>query len=258
MNTMRVEDFTVLGRTVPEESRKYGKRVCMAGYSPENNQLLRVYPLMVPVGDNADANGFRARFRYTMELQRNASDSRTESWRLVDEQKPTATEWSRAVETPKAKVVDWLDRHVTRSIKALNECKLSLGVIRLEQGLWDGYAVAREATGHGEEHRGLFDDLDDQQGIDANAVKFAPYIRFTDADGEHNLQVREWGAYRLLSNPQYADTPDSLWTANAYRKDRGKLLVVGNMCNHRSNWLIIKTFDLDPVSTTPGLFDDLE
>ena len=61
---MHVEDLIVLGRTVPEESRKYGQKVCMAGYSAENNQFLRVYPLLVPVGGDADSNGFRARHRY--------------------------------------------------------------------------------------------------------------------------------------------------------------------------------------------------
>lgn len=64
MNTMHVEDFVVLGRTVPEESKKYGQRICMAGYSLENNQFLRIYPLFVPVGENADTNGFRARYAY--------------------------------------------------------------------------------------------------------------------------------------------------------------------------------------------------
>lgn len=258
MNTLHLKDFTVLGRTVPEESKKFGKKVCMAGYSPENNQLLRVYPLLVPVGDNADANGFRARFVYEMDLRRNPSDTRTESWRLVDEKQPTKTAWSRAAETLAPKVIEWLGKRVSPSIKALNDCKLSLGVIRLEANEWEGYAIPRASPGPEEVHRSLFEDLEDQEGIDVNAVKFAPYIRFKDADGEHNLQVREWGAYRLLSNPQYADTPEALWGANAYRQDRGKLLVVGNMNNHRNNWLVIKTFDLDPPATGPSLFGEIE
>jgi hypothetical protein len=255
MNTMHVDDFTVLGRTVPEESRKYGKRICMAGYSPENNQFLRVYPLKVPFGENADANGFKARYVYSMDLRRNPTDNRSESWRLADENMPTKTAWGRAAETPTQKVVEWLSKHVTRSIKALNDCRLSLGVLRLEPDEWEGYSIARDAPNASEEHLSLFEDLEDQEGIDANAIKFAPYIRFTDPDGEHNLQVREWGAYRLLVQPKYADTPDALWSANAYRKDHGKLLIVGNMCNHRSNWLIIKTFDLQPAAAGPTLFD---
>lgn len=258
MNTMHLDDFLVLGRTVPEESKKYGKRVCMAGYSQENNQLLRVYPLMVPVGEHADANGFAARHVYGMDLRRNQHDNRSESWRLADEKRPTTTPWDKAVEIPTQKVVEWLSKRVTRSIKALNDCKLSLGVLRLEPDEWEGYSVPRNAPHQSAEHRSLFEDLEDQEGIDANAIKFAPYIRFTDPDGEHNLQVREWGAYRLLVQPQYADSPESLWSANAYRQDRGKLIVVGNMCNHRTNWLVIKTFDLEPIVAGPTLLDGFE
>ncbi len=59
MNTMTVEDFVVLGRTVPEDSQKYGKKVCMAGYSPSLSQLLRVYPLMMPWASTRTRTGSR-------------------------------------------------------------------------------------------------------------------------------------------------------------------------------------------------------
>lgn len=257
MNTMHVEDFVVLGRTVPEESKKYGQRICMAGYSLENNQFLRIYPLFVPVGENADTNGFRARYAYSLNLQRNPNDSRSESWRLLDEKNPTATKWDRAVEVPKQKIVEWLSKRVVPSVKSLNDCKLSLGVLQMGSGEWEGYTIARDAPGQSEDHRSLFEDLEDQ-GVDPNAVKFAPYMRFTDADGEHNLQVREWGAYRLLAQSKYADTPDVLWGAPGYRRGHGLLIVVGNMCNHRSNWLIIKTFELEEPKAAPSLLDGFE
>lgn len=254
---MHIDDFVVLGRTVPEESKRYGQRICMAGYSPENNQFLRVYPLMVPVGENADTNGFRARCTYSMDLQRNPNDSRSESWRLVDEKQPTGTKWDGAIECPKQKLVELLKKRVVPSIRALNDCKLSLGVVQVEPNEWDGFTIPRDVDGPDESHRTLFEDLE-EQGIDPNAVKFAPYIRFRDAEGEHKLQVREWGAYRLLSNPVYADTPEALWGASGYRRGRGLLLVVGNMCNHRSNWLIIKTFELDAPQIAPSLLDGFE
>jgi len=257
MNTMHVEDYIVLGRTVPEDSKKFGKKICMAGYSQENSQFLRVYPLMVPVGENADANGFKARHVYTLDLRRNPNDSRGESWRLVDEQKPTTTIWARATEIKKEPLVDMLRKRVVSSIKTLNDCKLSLGVLIVKSSEWEGYAVAREEPSE-DNHRGLFDDLADQADLDANQVKFAPYMRFKDSAGEHNLQVREWGAYRLLSNPKYADNPETLWGAAGYRRGRDLMLVVGNMGNHRTNWLIIKTFELDSAPSTPNLLDGFE
>ena len=257
MNTMHVEDFVVLGRTVPEESKRYGQRICMAGYSQENNQFLRVYPLMVPVGEIADTNGFRARYTYSMDLQRNPSDSRSESWRLVDEKNPTGTKWDRATECPKQKLVELLKKRVVPSIQALNDCKLSLGVVQVEANDWAGYAIPRESPEQAEPHRTLFENIADSE-IDQAAIKFVPYIRFKDSEGEHNLQVREWGAYQLLSKAPYCDNPDSLWSAPAYRKGHGLLMVLGNMCNHRTNWLIIKTFELDAPHTAPSLLDGFE
>jgi hypothetical protein len=251
---MHVDDFVVLGRTVPEESKTYGKRVCMAGYSPGNNQFLRVYPLMVPFGKNADANGFKARHSYALDLRRNTSDSRTESWRVADEQKPTTTPWDRAPEVSKKTVVDWLSKRAVGSIRLLNECRLSIGVVVVKADDWEGIAVPRTQPDPADEHRGLFDDLETQTDIDANQVQFAPYIRFQDRDGEHRIQVREWGAYRLLSNPQYSSRPEVLWDAAGYRNGHDLVLVVGNMGNHRTNWLIIKTFEIDQQPLDDGLF----
>ena len=261
MNTLHVEDFIVLGRTVPEESKTYGQRICMAGYSADNGQLLRVYPLLVPVGESADANGFRARHVYTLDLQRNPNDSRCESWRVRDQSAPTSTPWDRAVEISTDGVVKRLRSRVVPSIRALNDCKLSLGVLVVKAGEWQGEMVKRDEPTPPEYHRSLFDDLEDQATgteSDIARVKYAPYIRFADEGGPHRLQLREWGAYRLLANPKYADTPEALWTASGYHRDADLMLVVGNMNSHRGNWLVIKTFELGrDRSATPSLFDEL-
>lgn len=262
MNTMHVEDFVVLGRTVPEESKKYGQRICMAGYSAENNQFLRVYPLLVPVGDASGANGFRARYRYVVDLRRNSQDTRTESWRVEDETKPTQTPWPQALEVSKADVLTWLEKRVVPSIQVLNQCRLSLGVLRLPADKWEGLSIARDATEEPEHHATLFEDLEEQATYTSQAplisrVRFAPYLRFTDEAGEHRLQVREWGAYLLLGNPQYADAPDALWGASGYRRGKDLFVVVGNMNNHRRNWLVIKTFEAD-APKQPSLYDMLD
>ena len=129
---MRVEDFVILGRTVPEDSKKYGKKVCMAGYSAENNQLLRVYPLLLPVGPDAGTNPFVARHRYAVDLRRNADDTRQESWRVVDERDPTMTPAGAAAEVKKHEVMKWLESRAVPSVKCLNDCKLSLGVLSVK------------------------------------------------------------------------------------------------------------------------------
>lgn len=258
-NTMQIRDFVVLGRTVPEESKKYGMRVCMAGYSLQNNQFLRVYPLLVPVGGNAGANGFRARHVYDLKLQRNPNDTRTESWRVVDEKHPTETPWAAAAELKKSVVVNWLANRCVPSVKTLDDCKLSLGVVKVTSDNWEGRTVPRGQPDEDAADRTLFEDLDDQVAATpefaADAVKFAPYIRFSDRDGSHKLQIREWGAYRLLSQALYADKPELLWGAPGYRTGKDLLLVLGNMLNHRKNWMVIKTFELEDA--VPNLFDQI-
>ena len=263
MNTLHVEDFVVFGRTVPEESKKYGKKVCMAGYSAQCNQLLRVYPLLVPIKENAGTNEFKARYTYIVDLIRNPEDSRTESWRVVNEKQPTATPWNDAKEVKKDKIIEWLSKRVVPSIKCLNQCKLSLGVMYLKAGEWEGISVAREEPDPEPEHATLFDDLENQVAeyknvkppFDPAKVKFAPYIRFKDEAGNHRLQVREWGAFLLMAKPEYCDNPDALWNANGYKRNRDTVIVVGNMTNHRNNWLIIKLFQPD-VGKEPSLFDN--
>ena len=260
MNTMRVEDFVVLGRTVPEDSRKYGQKVCMAGYSAENNQFLRVYPLLVPICGDADSNGFRARHKYCVELQRNPQDSRTESWRVADEKAPTSTPWRQAVEVTKTAVLGWLEKRAVPSVRTLNECKMSIGVLRVSAGGWNGVMIPRASPEDSESVRHLFEDLDDQAHYTGqerliSKVKHAPYIHFSDAEGEHKLQIREWGAYMLLAKDEYADKPEALWGAPGYRSTKDLYLVVGNMMNHRKNWLVIKTFEADEQDLSPGLFD---
>jgi hypothetical protein len=256
---MHVEDFVVLGRTVPEDSRKFGQRICMAGYSPFINQFLRFYPLMVPVGVSAGQNGFRARFMYALDLRRNDQDSRSESWRVLDESRPTSTPWEQAVECPKAQVIEWLEKRLVPSIEVLNRCRLSLGVLKVPGGKWEGLCVARSAPPPVDYHQSLFDDLSSQaevtpNSITANQIQFAPYLRFEDEIGSHQLQIREWGAYLLLAQQKYASDPEALWSAPAYRRGKDLYVVVGNMNNHRKNWLVIKTFEADEAKG-PGLFD---
>ena len=122
---------------------------------------------------------------------------------------------------------------------------------------WTGETVQKEEVTAPEHHRSLFDDLEDQAVAEpmVGKVRYAPYIQFRDAVSEHRLQVREWGAYQLLAQEAYADRPDSLWNAPGYRAGKDLWIVVGNMTNHRKNWMVIKTFEADAKG--PGLFDDV-
>lgn len=238
---MRIDDYCCLGRTVPEESKKYGRKVCSAGYSEELRSLVRVYPLPV-------VTGIRQRSVCTLELQRNQQDSRRESWRL---NRDAANEGISLVgeQRPTPQVIGWLQGHVAESIRQLNASRDSLGVIRPRST--DCYfrdRVSRKPADPGQLL--LFEDLDEQFGRDQ--VRLAPYLRFRDEDGTHDLQVREWGCYEWLR--KRPESASRLWeNLRLDRADRDVLLVVGNMCNCRNTWLIISAFTSEKTRT---LFDD--
>src|SRR5262252_7560519 len=180
---MRLDDFLVLGRTVPEASRHYGVRVCMAGYSEELGRLLRIYPLLI------DAP-LRARHLATMEVIRNPDDNRRESFNLRDAVDSIyavsdAPHWSVG------QVCDLASHVQARSIAQLNALKVSLGYIPLMQApelVW----CTRPEKGSDVQLM-LFDefvhDLHITQFWTGTAYPQVPYLRLKDADGEHTLQL---------------------------------------------------------------------
>ena len=228
---MRCDDFVCLGRTVPEESRKYGVRVCCAGYSEELKSLMRVYPLPV-------RNIMRSRNEYRVDLRRNEQDSRSESWRLLEGGCLEATGACAGV----ADITRTLRDMAVPSIRYLNQERMSLGVLLLDeiQGEFRQRSSMRCATS---DQRLLFDELERDVAaafIGAEQVDLMPYLTFADADGMHTLQIREWGCYEWLRNSR--SKASQLW--DNLRLERPQLVVVGNMANHRNVWLVIKTFPM--------------
>src|SRR2546425_384312 len=121
---MRIDDFIVLGRTVPEASKHYGKRVCMAGYSPELGTVARIYPLTID-------NPLRARHQATLEVERNPQDARRESYKLRDAVQAIRTVSSAPVWST-AMVCDLAVKQQYPSIQAMNAQRVSLGFIAID------------------------------------------------------------------------------------------------------------------------------
>lgn len=236
---MRLDDFVCLGRTVPEESRKYGHKVCMAGYSPELRSLLRVYPLPV-------INPIRTRRTCVLEVERNPQDSRLESWKLRDRESSIVAVSDH--EIPTADVTRFLRDHLAASIDELNDRRASLGVLEAGPDC-RGTFVSRSNLSHPDQGW-LFENLDHAFG--AGAIDIAPYLEFSDSAGRpHRLQLREWGCYEWLRRNRHEAT--QLWDNLHLGDDATTLLVVGNMSNRRNVWLIIKTFKV-AVSKPMPLF----
>lgn len=228
---MIIDDFVCLGRTVPEESTTYGHRVCMAGYSESMRALLRVYPLPVQ-------NPLRQRHVASLSVERNPKDCRPESWKLREAGKSILE--AGGEEVPMGTVRKWLRDMRADSIKALNEARRSLGVLEVDgeaQPYFQGRSDVRDPA-----QLELFRFADaDPRHFGAKALDIAPRLQFHDKAGHpHDLQVREWGAYEWVRKHR-ADAAQ-LW--RNYRIDDGRptLLLVGNMNNQRTAWLIINIF----------------
>lgn len=223
---MRLDDFVCLGRTVPEDSKKYGRKVCMAGYSEELRGLVRVYPLPV-------VNPIRQRSMCQLELSRPCHDNRPESWRLARESSGSGIT-VKEPEVHKERVLAWLEDNRSESIAQLNARRASLGVVEAAE-IQPKFKGAPDVA---PEERGLFDDVEECFGEPPAMV---PYIRFRDVAGWHQLQVREWGCHEWLrKEPGKAG---QLWdNLRLGRDDMRYLFVVGNMCNHRKAWLIISVY----------------
>jgi hypothetical protein len=225
---MRIDDFVCLGRTVPEQSKKYGYRVCMAGYSEELRSLIRVYPLEVQ-------NPIRQRSVCRLELLRGVNDSRLESWHLNRELPNNGVDV--VGEKEYGAVVNWLaSRAGEESIHLCNTWRLSLAVIR-PKSLEPFFR--RNGKGDNPEQMELFEDIVRLFGADA--AKWMPYLRFADAEGEHELQLREWGCYEWLRKCPGKES--QLWdNLHLGDSDRDYYLVIGNMNHRRNCWLVINVY----------------
>lgn len=237
---MRIDDYCCLGRTVPEESKKYGTKVCSAGYSEELNAFVRVYPLPFP-------NELRQRTVSVLELERNCQDGRAESWRLNREAANNGIV-SIGPQRPTWKVCGWLDGHISQSIKELNADRRSIGVIR-PRGL-ECYFSERGSKKQVDPGQPLLWDDIDHAIEGGHRIQLAPRLRFRDEDGPHDLQLREWGCYEWLRNEP--DRARQLWeNLRLNSPNHDTLFVVGNMCNQRCAWLVISVY---VRRERPGLF----
>lgn len=232
---MRIDDFIVLGRTVPEESAKYGRRVCMAGVSETLGGLVRVYPLTTD-------NPLRARHQASLSLVANPQDSRPESFRLTDAVSgihavSSVPSWTSAVRA------HYAAESAVPSIAFLNAHKRSLGIVPI-QGTPTLVLKQRDVCYHPEQ-LSLFDEF----AADLRIAKFLtgqdfpaiPYLEFRDMSGWHCLQVREWGCFEYLRKHDFHG--EGLAGAMGLHKSTQQwYALVGNMAHRRNIWLVIQVF----------------
>lgn len=245
---MILDDFVMLGTTVPEPNSDGRVFVCSAGVSAELGRLVRIYPLArrdIPHRWNV----------YRVPVERNPSDHRPESFKVRGDRSPGAHERINTMFDHVGRIPDidrakLLERFTVGSIKEANAKRLSLAIIHPET--IDLHFEHNPDSPDSPELR-LFDVEPCQPQTGARRFPFIPRLRFTDECGGNNLMLRDWGCYELQRKRGEIYFRDNL--AGALHLRESSSLFVGNMNNHRNSWLIISV--LNGIRSEPTLFDAL-
>lgn len=255
---MILEDFVMLGSTVPEPNHDGRVFVCSAGVSREYGKLVRLYPL-------ARRNIPHRWGIYRVPVERNPSDSRDESFKVTGDRSPGAherinDEFVRVATLADTDRAALLRPFVLGSIKEANARskaartpreRFSLAIIQPE-------AIELHFTLNAESpdspQMGLF-DLPEGSPVPVGAKRFPlmPHLRFKDELGWNNLMLRDWGTFMLQRKRGVEYFRKNLAGALHLRPDSS--LLVGNMNNQRTAWLVISV--LNGIREAPSLFDAL-
>lgn len=242
---MIIEDFTMLGTTVPEPIKSDGRvSVCSAGFSAELG-LIRIYPLA--------RSGVPNRWNtYRVPLEKNPKDNRKESWKLKADRQGAAFEHINQVFAQVGQMkpsyrADALRGCIVGSIAQANAKKMSLAILHPQICDID-YDFNPESPDSPELKLFEVGDAPKQQG--SKRFPYIPRLHFNDEDGHHHLQVRDWGCYEFMRKYPYRHRE----LPKALRLTEYSSLLVGNFNQHRNSWLIISVLN-GLREANPALFE---
>lgn len=242
-----VDDFVMLGKTVPEPTRRDGRVfVCSAGVSDTLRSLVRVYPL-------ARRNTPTRWSVSTVKLIRNPEDSRRESFKLAADRRPGAHEYiNNSFEidgaVPPHARADLLKSYTVESIREANSRRLSLAVVHPDQA---ELFFEHNPDSPDSPELTLF-DVEPRPTAGAKRFAYIPRLRFRDADSEWRLMLRDWGCFEFMRK-QGDDKRFQL--TDALHLGPKSSLLVGNFNQHRTSWLIISV--LNGLQGEATLLDEL-
>jgi len=228
---LRIDDFVMLGKTVPEPNSDGRTFVCSAGWSDTLRSLIRIYPLSM----------HEAPAKWTVSeisLERNPKDSRFESFKIHGDRSVDAHTAINRAFSVKGKLTqgekEKLMGRLPRISKAdANSEKLSLAVCQPDHPPVLYYGENPESDDHPQ--LSLFDDrLPKKQG--AKRFPYQPRLRFSSDGHHHDLQIREWGVYEWLRREGFAKKESHPIKAELKKNPP---LLLGNLCSHRNTWLVI-------------------
>lgn len=247
---MTVDDFVMLGKTVPEEHTSDGRVfVCTAGYSLELGMAMRIYPMAW--------SGCPSRWSISrIPLERNPDDNRRESWKIKGDRSPAAhARINRVIETQYNQTHPRQQRDILNamrvdSLRQANAERRSLCVIfpRDVPGLLfeksDGAVMAPTPD--------MFGFAPKDQRVSAR-FQYHPRLQFKDDDGDHDLMLRDWGCYEFLrKNPGRMTELDE-----AINLSTAPPLLCGNFNRYRNSWMIISAFS-SVIHARPEIADQAD
>lgn len=241
---MTLDDFVMLGKTVPEPNSDGRVFVCSAGVSATLRKLIRVYPLA--------RHGSPKRWSIsTVALERNPKDSRPESFALagdrsIGQHQDINATFRPSGDYPVRSRAELLKPYEAVSIRDANARRLSLAVIHPDamELSFDNNPDSPDSP-----ELTLF-DIDPRPTQGAKRFAYIPRLRFRDADGEHHLMLRDWGCYEFMR--KYGDAR-RYELADALPLKPSSSLLVGNFNRHRTSWLVISV--IQGIRPAHGLFD---
>lgn len=245
---MVLDDFVMLGKTVPEPNSDGRIFVCSAGVSATLRSLIRVYPL---ARRHSPARWSVSR----VELERNPKDSRVESFKLYGDRAPGKHDGinddaftALGSKYPEKARAALLRPYAVGSIKEANARRLSLALLRP-----DAMELEFEHNPESPDSPELtLFDMAERPTAGAKRFAYIPRLRFVDDDGKHRLMLREWGCFEFMR--KYGDARRGE-LADALYLDATCSLLVGNFNQHRTSWLVISV--LRGLREAPSLFDDV-
>jgi len=228
----RILNYIPLAKAMPERNKRDGKDyVCTLGYDSDAG-FIRVYP--------APFRGIEQWTPMRFKAVKNKRDPRPASWSLPEDARHG--EWSvnknkvqygrRLTSAAQLSIIRKMMANTVDAISQLNDRRESIGFL-----LVDSYRVIPDKNDHyiNTAQIGMFDDVEL-----ADFTKYTKHsrttmfrVRFSDADGVHNLQFNRWDIY---------ETARKFGAGRAvelFSKPGPHVLMLGNYLQHQTSWSVL-------------------
>lgn len=230
--------LVVVGQAVPESREGSGTLdLCNIGYDRDLRTWVRIWPVPA-TGDRQ----WRRWATYSVDLERDPTDTREESWRPV-EIRPMVTD-EPGKKQAKSAIITEATQSSALSVEWLNDERKSVGLCRSITVPSVEVVVNDAPVG--------------EHGVRARELR--PYLNWKDESGdEHRQTLLDWGSWRLVDSLLADGITDPRRVASELQRalylhltDREFYVLTGNQASHRTSYLAISVFAWDAAIAAPS------